>query len=60
MVAADLETDPGGFWDHLDLDIADPAVFFANDPPVADGLDWDELVDLLKPICASCPARDLP
>jgi arginase len=43
----------GGFWAHLDLDIVDPGLFFANDAPVPDGIDWDELTDLLRPLFAS-------
>lgn len=59
MAAEHLQKDPGGFWVHLDLDIADPKVFFANDAPVDAGLDWDELVDLLRPLCASPALRGI-
>jgi len=27
--------------------------FFANDAPVPDGLDWEQLTDLLRPLCSS-------
>jgi arginase len=40
-------------WVHLDLDIVDPSLFFANDAPVPDGLDWTELAELLAAICDS-------
>jgi len=43
----------GNIWVHLDLDIVDPSLFFANDAPVPDGLDWEELTELLAAICAS-------
>jgi arginase len=48
-----LERAPGGFWVHLDLDIVDPSLFFANDAPVPSGLDWDQLTGLLRPFLAS-------
>lgn len=38
------------FWVHLDLDVVDPELFFANDAPVPGGLNWDELVELLQPL----------
>lgn len=53
MVAHDLELSAGRFWAHLDLDVVDPALFVANDAPVPDGIDWDELVELLRPLLAS-------
>lgn len=37
------------FWVFVDLDILDEAVF-PNDAPVADGLDWPELRELLAPL----------
>jgi arginase len=51
-VAEALGDDPGGFWVHLDLDIVDPELFFANDAPEPDGLDWRQLTDLLGPLCS--------
>ena len=38
------------FWLHLDLDVLDEAVFPATDYLLPDGLDWNELVELLRPI----------
>lgn len=38
------------FWLHLDLDVLDEAVFPATDYLLPGGLDWDELVELLRPI----------
>ena len=52
-VAEALATSTQGFWVHLDLDIVDPELFFANDAPVDDGIDWDELTELLRPLLAS-------
>ena len=48
-----LERSPGSIWVHLDLDIVDPALFFANDAPVPDGLDWNQLCWLLRPLVTS-------
>ncbi|HET7847284.1 MAG TPA: arginase family protein [Acidimicrobiia bacterium] len=52
-VAGDLASGSGNTWVHLDLDIVDPALFFANDAPVPEGLNWEELTELLAAICAS-------
>lgn len=52
-VAQALAGGAGNTWVHLDLDIVDPSLFFANDAPVPDGLDWAELTELLTAICAS-------
>ncbi len=50
---ADALASSGGYWVHLDLDIVDPALFFANDAPVPDGIDWDELTALMSPLLRS-------
>jgi len=42
-----------GIWAHLDLDIVDPRLFFANDAPVDQGIDWDQLSALLRPLFES-------
>ncbi len=42
--------DEGGFWVHVDLDVLDEQVFPATDAFVPDGLDWDELAELLEPM----------
>ncbi|MGC2240164.1 MAG: arginase family protein [Acidimicrobiia bacterium] len=52
-VAISLAGTTEGFWVHLDLDIVDPELFFANDAPVPDGIDWEELTTLLEPLCNS-------
>jgi len=52
-VADALASSTAGHWVHLDLDIVDPGLFFANDAPVADGIDWDELTDLMAPLLRS-------
>ncbi len=51
-VVGDLESATSGVWVHLDLDIVDPGWFFANDAPVSDGIDWDQLTELLTPLCS--------
>ena len=51
--AGALAGGPGNIWVHVDLDIVDPSLFFANDAPVPDGLDWEQLTDLLRPLCSS-------
>jgi arginase len=40
-------------WLHLDLDVLDELVFPATDYLMPDGLDWDELVELLAPVAAA-------
>jgi arginase len=52
-VAQSLTDGVGNIWVHLDLDVVDPGLFFANDAPVPDGLDWAELTELLAAICVS-------
>lgn len=52
-VARALADGAGNMWVHLDLDIVDPSLFFANDAPVPGGLNWAELTGLLGAICAS-------
>jgi arginase len=39
-------------WMHIDLDVLDQAVFPATDYLMAGGLDWDELVEMLRPVAA--------
>lgn len=39
-------------WLHVDLDVLDELVFPATDYLIPDGLDWDQLVELLRPIAA--------
>jgi arginase len=40
-------------WFHVDLDVLDERVFPATDYLMPDGLDWDELIELLRPLVAS-------
>jgi arginase len=43
----------GGAWLHLDLDVLDASVMRAVTYPQADGLDWEELTELLAPLARS-------
>jgi len=52
-VADALTSSTAGYWVHLDLDIVDPGLFLANDAPVPDGIDWDELTGLMTPLLRS-------
>lgn len=40
-------------WLHIDLDVLDQAVFPATDYLMSGGLDWDELIAMLRPAAAS-------
>ena len=40
-------------WFHVDLDVLDERVFPATDYLMPGGLDWDELIELLRPLVAS-------
>jgi arginase len=42
--------DTSGVWLHIDLDVLDQAVFPATDYLMSGGLDWDELVSLIRPV----------
>ncbi len=48
-----LEESVGKFWIHLDLDILADTVFTATDYLMPDGLFWEELDALMRPICQS-------
>ena len=37
-------------WMHIDLDVLDQDVFPATDYLMSGGLDWDELIELLRPV----------
>jgi arginase len=39
-------------WLHIDLDVLDQAVFPATDYLMSGGLDWDELIELLRPVAS--------
>jgi arginase len=51
--ANSLETQPGRFWLHLDVDVLDELVFPATDYLQPDGLTWDELIAAMRPLLAS-------
>jgi arginase len=52
--AADqLAADPGRFWIHLDVDVLDARAMPATDYLMPGGLEWDELAELVGPLCAS-------
>ena len=50
---ASLAAGPGRYWVHLDVDVLDELVFPATDYLDPDGLGWDELIDVLRPLVAS-------
>jgi arginase len=52
-ISARAEIDPGHLWVHLDVDVLDQDVFPATDYLMPGGLDWTQLVDLLRPLLAS-------
>ena len=43
----------GRFWIHLDVDVLDEQAMPATDYLMPDGLEWDELAEVLGPLCAS-------
>ena len=43
----------GRFWIHLDVDALDEAAMPATDYLMPGGLEWDELAELLAPLCAA-------
>jgi arginase len=45
-----------GFWIHVDLDVLDSELMPAVDSPQPDGLTWDELRSVLRPLLASALA----
>jgi arginase len=48
-----LGADGGPFWIHLDLDVLDERAMPATDYLMPDGLEWDELAELLEPLGTS-------
>jgi arginase len=48
-----LDADGGRFWVHLDVDVLDERAMPATDYLMPDGLLWDELAALLRPLGAS-------
>ena len=53
LAAARLAVDPGRFWIHLDVDVLDERAMPATDYLMPGGLEWEELAELLPPLCAS-------
>ncbi|HTE61584.1 MAG TPA: arginase family protein, partial [Solirubrobacteraceae bacterium] len=43
----------GRFWIHLDVDVLDQVAMPATDYLMPGGLEWDELAELLAPLCAA-------
>jgi arginase len=41
------------YWIHLDVDVLDERAMPATDYLMPDGLEWDEVAELLGPLCAS-------
>lgn len=51
---ANIQQNPiEGFWIHLDADVLHPAIMPAVDSPNADGLSYDELVEVLQVLLGS-------
>ena len=44
---------PGRYWVHLDVDVLDEVVFPATDYLDPDGLTWDELLEVMRPLFAA-------
>lgn len=51
-VAAMLDAATGRFWLHLDVDVLDEDVFPATDYLMPNGLGWDELGELIRPLAS--------
>jgi arginase len=57
--AARLAERAGRFWIHLDVDVLDERAMPATDYLMPDGLEWEELAELLGPLWASPAAAGL-
>jgi arginase len=53
LAAQRLAERAGRFWIHLDVDVLDERAMPATDYLMPGGLEWEELADLLAPLCAS-------
>jgi arginase len=53
MVAGDVDVSSAPFWLHFDVDVVDASVMPAVTFPVATGLSWNEVKQLLAPVLAS-------
>ncbi len=52
-VVSKLSQVPGRFWLHFDVDVLDDDVFPATDYLMPNGLDWDDVTALLRPLINS-------
>jgi arginase len=59
LAAARLAERPGCFWIHLDVDVLDERAMPATDYLMPAGLEWEELAELLPPLCLSPAAAGL-
>jgi arginase len=53
LAAERLAERAGRFWVHLDVDVLDEGAMPATDYLMPGGLEWEELAELLGPLCAS-------
>jgi arginase len=53
LAAERLAAGPGRFWIHLDVDVLDEQAMPATDYLMPNGLEWEELAELLGPLCPS-------
>jgi arginase len=53
LAAERLAERAGRFWIHLDVDVLDEGAMPATDYLMPGGLEWEELAELLGPLCAS-------
>jgi arginase len=59
LSATRLAERTGGFWIHLDVDVLDERAMPATDYLMPDGLEWEEVAELLAPLCASSAAAGM-
>jgi arginase len=52
-ILGSLDDGSSEFWLHLDVDVLDGSIFPATDYPAHEGLTWDELHGLLRPLVSS-------
>jgi arginase len=59
QAAARLAERAERYWIHLDVDVLDEQAMPATDYVMPGGLEWDELAELLGPLCASAAVAGL-
>jgi arginase len=59
LTAERLGQRAGCFWIHLDVDVLDERAMPATDYLMPDGLEWEELAELLPPLCTSSAVAGL-